>query len=214
MKLIKIIYFIIFLVCFSPAILVAAEEVKAVTGEDVEVGNEVEKKVAERPDFTNYSAKLQRKYGQRYDEISENDLDGDGKVDVGELKERAKKRALKMDLNEDGVITESEIDAYADLYIRETMLDPDNKKGNKIIERKGKVLKRKLKKMDLNKDGKITPEEIEEYQSVLMKKRDKDGDGVLDFKEYRTDTERNKSSNRKNKKKEVIVEKILNEEEK
>jgi len=153
--------------------------------------------VKEKPDFSELSNTKRRKYEARYNEMSTNDADGDGAMNLEELKQRGKSQTELMDLNKDGVVDKTEIEAYSQKYFDETMADPDNKKGDKIIERRSRTMIKNLKKMDLDRDGIITAEETEEFQQKMLDKRDKNGDGKLTIDEYKSEIERRHNKKKK-----------------
>lgn len=94
------------------------------------------------------------------------DADSDGKVTMNELKPKAVKRFLRLDDDQNGTVTTAEIDTWL-------------KRG---IERRKE---RMLGRLDLNKDGSVTRDEVDGYIDALFNGADGDKDGALTLAEVR-----------------------------
>lgn len=94
------------------------------------------------------------------------DADSDGKMTVNEWKPKAEKRFLRLDDDGNGTVTTAEIDSW-------------------LKQRSDKRKARMLERLDGNKDGGVTRDEVDAYIDALFNGADGDKDGGLTLAEIK-----------------------------
>ncbi|HEY0942110.1 MAG TPA: hypothetical protein VGE08_18615 [Steroidobacter sp.] len=142
--------------------------------------------------------------GGKDDKMSMMDKDGDGKVSAAEHAEGTRMLFGKMDTNQDGVLTEDEMDAaHASRMGKGHSNQQSASRGEGPGEQRmgdkkaydpsgtGKAMPKqmssaqKIAAMDTDNDGKLTEEEHAAGAKKMFSKMDSDGDGVLTAQELR-----------------------------
>lgn len=130
---------------------------------------------------------LQKKYDRRLEEMKALDTNQDGILQTEELGEKPKASFDAADTDKDGVLSRKEIEAARE----STKTKSKEKYGSKnIANNHAAKIKSQLKNADTNDDGKVSAEEYEAYYGAKYGTYDRDGDGVVTEKEYRTDLEK------------------------
>lgn len=96
------------------------------------------------------------------------DKNGDGKLTVAELPEKAQKRLGKADTNKDGTLSAEELKANAEQQVKERQAKQNarfaqnDKNGDGFLTRDEVGEKRweQMKAADANRDGKLSPDEL------------------------------------------------------
>jgi Ca2+-binding EF-hand superfamily protein len=115
------------------------------------------------------------------DEIRAMDANGDGKISAAEHAAGAKAMFVAMDANKDGIVTAAEMDAAnrakggnasaGQLSSAEKIAVIDTNKDGKLSTVEHSAASRKMfEKMDKNKDGFVTAEEMQAGHDQMMKK--------------------------------------------
>lgn len=128
---------------------------------------------------------LERKYEQRAPEIKKLDLNEDGILQSEEIQAGIQSKFDAMDINKDGVVSADEQRGAASNFKKDK-----GETYGKFIDKRARKLENRMKNADANEDGVISSGEYETYFGARYQNMDKDGDGTLNVKEFRTDTER------------------------
>lgn len=141
--------------------------------------------------------------GGKEDKLSMMDKDGDGKISAMEYAEGTRAMFGKMDTNQDGAVTEEEMDAaHASMgkghsneqSASRTEGPAEQRMGDKKAydpSGTGKAMPKqmssaqKIAAMDTNNDGKLTEQEHSAGAKKMFSKMDKDHDGSLTAQELR-----------------------------
>jgi Ca2+-binding EF-hand superfamily protein len=112
------------------------------------------------------------------------DKDGDGKITSAEHATGAQEMFAKMDANQDGRVTATEMDAArtAKMDAKATKPDQDKMQGDRAKAHHMSSAE-KIAKLDSNGDGQLTAQEHAAGAEKMFGKMDKDGNGTLTAKE-------------------------------
>ena len=123
------------------------------------------------------------------DRFAEMDANKDGKITADEVAASWKARRAVMDTNRDGAVTVDECLIYATgkpprkgLKPADTMDGPD-KDGVITEDEYAAYFLMRFEKGDLNKDGKLTPDEVDGAAKAYVKLHNKDADDTLEENE-------------------------------
>tara|TARA_R110001592_G_scaffold31482_1_gene110934 strand:+ start:9754 stop:10278 length:525 start_codon:yes stop_codon:yes gene_type:complete len=139
-------------------------------------------------------AHIQRKYDRRLEEMKTLDTNQDGILQTDELKQKSKTSFNGADTDKDGILSKKEIEAARENTKKKSKEKYDSKN---LANRHAMKTKVQLKNADKNDDGKVSQEEYEAYYGARHNIFDRDGDGVVTEKEYRSDLEKLPGSYRK-----------------
>ena len=128
---------------------------------------------------------LQKKYDRRLEEMKALDTNEDGVLQVEELKDKARNKFDTLDKNKDGIISEKERQAGINTFKKQK----DETYGP-FVDKKARKLENRYKNADANDDGQVSKEEYDAYFGKRYNTYDRDGDGIITEKEYRTDVEK------------------------
>ena len=130
------------------------------------------------------SASLQRKYDRRYAEMKPLDKNQDGLLQVSELQQKPKRDFKAADADNNKILSKQELQDVLDAFSSETY-------GSEYFaERYAKKLANRYRNADKNHDKALSWAEYNKYFTKRRSKFDRDEDGIVTAKEYRTDVER------------------------
>lgn len=127
---------------------------------------------------------IQRKYDRRLMEIKLLDKNKDGVLQAGELLGSVKDKFDTADANKDGVISSEEKKALI-----ETLKNQWQEIYGIRAEKMAKRLESRYNNADTNEDNQISQQEYDAYFGARYQNFDRDGNGIITEKEYRTDAE-------------------------
>jgi Ca2+-binding EF-hand superfamily protein len=140
---------------------------------------------------------IQKKYDNRAAEMERLDVNKDGILQASELQQGVGTQFDAADTNKDGIISEQERAAVLGA-VQETGAE---KVGAGLGERRAVKVDNRYNQADTNKDGQVSKEEYDAYFGARYQTYDRDGDGIISEKEFRTDYETLPSSYKKDQKK-------------
>lgn len=126
-------------------------------------------------------------YERREMEIRKHDLNDDGVLQLEERQSVMEKKFEEADLNQDGRISYDEVRGTVSRF---------EEKGDhfgKWVDHHGVHLGKKIKAVDLDKDGTVSQAEYLSYFSAHYEQMDHNKDGAITVKEYMQHTSRRKN---------------------
>ena len=144
-------------------------------------------KPEEKKDPSGKLSSLDKKYGQRQAEIDKMDANCDGVLQPEEMQKGVEARFAAADTNKDGVLSEEESAAIVEQFRTEAQQE-----NAAAANRGSQKLKNLLGKVDKDGDGNISAEEYKGFYGDRYRQFDQNGDGGVDVKEFRSDTEKNR----------------------
>ncbi len=128
---------------------------------------------------------LERKYERRKPEIEAMDLNGDSILQQEEIKAGIQSKFEAMDLDGNGVLSEEEREQNI-LLFKESKAET----YGSLIDKRARKLENRMRNADANEDDIISLDEYSAYFGDRFQRMDRDEDGTINIKEFRTDTER------------------------
>lgn len=128
---------------------------------------------------------LQKKYDNRAAEMQRLDVNKDGILQASELQQGVGTQFDAADTNKDGIISEQERAAV----LGAVQATGAEKVGPALGERRAVKVENRYNQADANKDGNVSKEEYDAYFGARYQTYDRDGDGIITDKEFRTDYE-------------------------
>ena len=128
---------------------------------------------------------LQKKYDNRAAEMERLDTNKDGILQASELQQGVATQFDAADTNKDGIISNQERAAV----LGAVQATGAEKVGNELADRRAVKVDNRYNQADTNKDGQVSKEEYDAYFGARYQTYDRDGDGIITDKEFRTDYE-------------------------
>jgi Ca2+-binding EF-hand superfamily protein len=140
---------------------------------------------------------IQKNYDNRTIEMQRLDVNKDGILQASELQQGVGTQFDAADTNKDGIISEQERAAV----LGAVQATGAAKVGAELGDRRAVKVDNRYNQADTNKDGQVSKEEYDAYFGARYQTYDRDGDGIISEKEFRTDYETLPSSYKKEQKK-------------
>lgn len=128
---------------------------------------------------------IQKKYNRRLEEMKMLDKNKDGVLQAEELQGSVENKFDAADKNQDGILSPEEKQTAIGAFKNQAQETYGN-----TTDRRAKRLENRYNNADANEDGQVSKEEYDAYFGGRYEKFDRDGNGVITEKEYRTDVEK------------------------